>query len=101
MWNRPRMICKTFIEPVHGAIDGELHIRHELIEDCHAAINNLPWKVGSYFSCKVSSANKKQTYEVKIVIHFPSYYRANLFFQRVWNFGEAIRPAHFEENRMS
>lgn len=42
------MICKTFMEPVHGAIDGELHIRHELIEDCHAAINNLPWKVGSY-----------------------------------------------------
>ena len=80
MWNRPRMISTTFIEPVHGAIDGELHIRHELIEDCHAAINNLPWKVGSIFSCKVSSVNKKQTYEVKIVIHFPSYYRANLFF---------------------
>ena len=80
MCNRPGMICKTFMEPVHGAIDGELHIRHELIEDCHAAINNLPWKVGWYFSCKVSSVNKKQTYEMKIVIHFPSYYRADLFF---------------------
>lgn len=53
------------------------------------------------FPARSAQLTKNKLMRWRLWSIFPATIGPICFFQRVWNFGEAIRPAHFEQNRMA